>query len=94
MSSFTENKNSTNDDVFSSANSTAVIWNTYYHLVMVDFSLAESTAFQSTLAIPFQVLRKFNFFYQHATLRMYTGNFKKRAAVCVILYCSKRTGPV
>ena len=47
----------------------------YLQLVKVDLSIAEPTAFQSTLAFVFQVLRKISFPHQHATLRMYTGDF-------------------
>ena len=48
-------------------------------------SVTKSTFHKSIHAFIFQMLRKISFFHQHATLRMYTGDFKELAAVCVLL---------
>ena len=41
--------------------------------------------YKSVHAFILQMLWKISFLYQNATLRMYTGEFKELAAVCVVL---------
>lgn len=58
----------------------------YLHFVWGDLYLTESTSFKSKLAFHYQMWGKISFFHQHATLRMYTGNFDKLTAVDMGLY--------
>ena len=57
----------------------------YLHLDKDYPALTKPALYKSVHAFIFQMLRKISFLHQNATLRMYTGDFKKLAPVCVVL---------